>query len=645
MEYLDLLNPSDLREHYRHQLKQTISAYNPTQIVLGEALQNAIDAIVEADGAVHEINIDLDLDQRAVTVTDTGVGFQNDPKLLFLGGGTKRHGNPRLFGFVGVGIKVVLFSSKEFRIRARSKDGAFRYAITDAYKFEHDTPPTLQVPSQFPNDPSPLDNYATEIYYQFPDHVAHDPVKDFIQNMYRQCLTGGYNRDRSKPDKDFGFDKTLKSAVKRGFYENRFAGLMAAFLRRYTYAGDVLNYLGGKKDLGDTTIHINVTCSNPAAHFGNEIGDLFDGKTQFSLKISPEYLLVSDTCNWVYQRDRPGLFDEALGRGGTNLTRTWKGFNIRLYADNEDYERLLIDKNGKFPKTVQESIKEYRERLFPRINGILLTIGNIPSFEEFLPGGSRRVISANGVATTHEVDLTRGRNQAYVRCFDLVVDVDAQLNYGKSQLTDNYLINRIRRFVNDAYAATIQTAASNWVGRVAPPDDDEEYDFFLGRENLGIPELSVKKEPRDENDVIALFFELLGRGYIDGYQSFGLSQMDPYDGRFIISRSGDTSTPVVPADDRQLSATEFKVTASFLIRDLERGAKDPRELKLVIAWDEGVSNSDQFGFADIEHSRYYPSSIYPGVTRYLQNTKSGAQIQVLLLKSIIDGIRKKDRGE
>ena len=541
---------------------------------------------------------------------------------------------------MGVGIKVVLFSSKKFRIRAHSKDGAFHYAITDAYKFEHDTPPTLQVPSQFPNDPSPLDNYATEIYYQFPDHVAHDPVKDFIQNMYRQCLPSGYNRDRSKPDKDFGFDKTLKSAVKQGFYENRFAGLMAAFLRRYTYAGDVLNYLGKKKDLGDTTIHINVTCSNPTAQFGDEIGDLFDGKTQFPLKIRPEYLLVSDTCNWVYQRDRPGLFDEALGRGGTNLTRTWKGFNIRLYADSEDYEKLLIGRNGRLSS---ESIQDYRERLFPRINGILLTIGRIPFFDEFLPGGSRRVISVNGVATTHEVDITRGRNQQYVRCFDIVVDVNAQLNYGKSQLTDTRLVNRIRRFMNDAYAATIHNAAGNWVGIVTPPIDDEQTDSFLRRESLGIPELAVKKVPKDENDVIALFFELLGRGYIDGYQSFGLSQMDRYDGRFIINRSGDESDTVIPADDRQLSAIEFKVTASLLIRDLERGAKDPQELKLVIAWDEGVSNSDQFGFADIEHSGYYPDRVYPFVSRYLQNTKSGAQIQVLLLKAIIDGIRGKDQ--
>ena len=118
--------------------------------------------------------------------------------------------------------------------------------------------------------------------------------------------------------------------------------------------------------------------------------------------------------------------------------------------------------------------------------------------------------------------------------------------------------------------------------------------------------------------------------------------MDPYDGRFILRRSSDKTDPITPADDRQLSAIEFKVTASSLIRDLEREAKDPRELKLVIAWDEGSSNSDQFGFADIEHSRYYPDNVYIGVTRYLQNTKSGAQIQVLLLKSIVEGIKQKE---
>ena len=621
MQYLDLLNPSDLRDHYRHQLKQTISAYNPTQVVLGEALQNAIDAVVQANGSEHKITIKLNFDQRSVTVTDDGIGFPNDPNLLFLGGGRKRHGDRKLFGYVGVGLKVVLFSSKNFCLRARSGDGAFHYEIKDAYKFDSDSPPNLQVPTVFPEDSSPLSICGTEVSYQFPSEVAHDPFKFFVQDISDQCLPHGNTR---------GFGKTLQEAVDRGHFETRFAGLMASYLRRYTYAGDVLNALGGKQELQNTTISVEVICSEPLQILGSEIGGLFDGKKEASFTIKPEYLLVHDTVNWVPSQARPGLYDHALGKGGMNLDRTWRGFNVRLYADAEDYERLITDKRGNLP----DKIEEYRERLFPKINGIILTIGRIPVFDEFLPGGSQRVISANGVVTTHEVDLTRGRNQEYVRCFDLIIDTNAQLNYGKSQLTDNHLVNRIRRFVNDAYATTIQNAAGNWVGRMNLPDE-EEYDFFLRRPNLGIDKLAIRKEPRDENDVIALFFELIGRGDISGYQVFGLSQKDPYDGRFLIKYKDREDDLAEPKDDRQLTAVEFKVSASLVIRDLERETKDPRDLKLLIAWDEGSSNSDQFGFADIEHSRYYPDKVYPGVTRYLQNTKSGSQIQVLLLKSLL----------
>lgn len=631
MDFVDLLDPANLHEHYRHQLKQTISAYSPAMIVLGEALQNAIDAIVEADdGSPNEVNIDVNLDQRSVTVTDTGVGFRNDPTLLFLGGGTKRHGDRRLFGLVGVGLKVVLFSSTNFRLRANSNDGAFSYEIIDAYRFGNDPPPRLHVPRAFPEDSSPLKK-GTEVYYRFPRDVAHDPLQGFLRDMYNQCLPQG---------NDNGFGKTLQRAVECGAFRNRFAALMASFLRRYTYAGDVWNSLGGKNGLSNTAIRIQVTCSNPSADFGEELGALFDGESKFSFDISPEYLLVTDTRNWVYQQDRPGLFHVPLGRGGTNLTRTLKGFNVLSYSDSEDYEKLLTDKRGNISNIARESIQEYRERLFPRINGIFLTIGRIPFLEEFLPGGSQRVISANGVVTTHEVNLIRGRNQEYVRCFDLVVDVNATLNYGKSQLTDNHLVSRIRRFVNDAYATTIQTAASNWVGKMSPPDDIEEYDFFLKREDLNVPELASKKVPRDENDVIALFFELVGRGHIEGYQCLGLSQVDSYDGRFVLKRQGDESEPEIPVDDRQLSAVEFKVNASSLIRDFEQETKDPRDLKLVIAWEEGSSTSDQFGFAGIEHSRYFPDKVYPEVTRYLENTKSGSQIQVLLLKSVVANLQQ-----
>src|SRR5262245_28022769 len=123
---LDLLNPSseDLRGHYIHQIKHAINAYSATQIVVGEGLQNAIDIIVKSGPAKCAIDVDIDFTERTVRIQDTGAGFPNDPMLLFLGGTYKKEGNKKIFGLVGVGAKVVLFSTEHFQIRSRQANGA-----------------------------------------------------------------------------------------------------------------------------------------------------------------------------------------------------------------------------------------------------------------------------------------------------------------------------------------------------------------------------------------------------------------------------------------------------------------------------------------------------------------------------------------
>ena len=72
---------------------------------------------------------------------------------------------------------------------------------------------------------------------------------------------------------------------------------------------------------------------------------------------------------------RDGLFQHELGHGGMNLTRTFNGFNIRTYSSPEDYEKLLTNKNGQLAVEVED----YRKNLFPRLNGIILTIGAFPT--------------------------------------------------------------------------------------------------------------------------------------------------------------------------------------------------------------------------------------------------------------------------
>ena len=625
---LDLLQPSALYEHYVHQLSQAINAYSVPQIVIGEALQNAIDAIVEMGGGEHHIKLIINFDTRTVTVEDTGKGFPNDPSLLFLGGSRKRHGDKRLFGLIGVGIKVVLFSSQNFTIRSSSEEGTIYWNLKDANKYSEKPKPSLPLPARFDPDDRTLSHQGTKIRYTFPRGTDGSPdlLTQFANEIFESCIQG---------DSQGKFRETLQYAAKRGEFSSRFCAMLAAFLQRFTYVGDVSNFLGNKPELKDTAITVTIKCQAPEK-LGDEVGDLFDYEDTAKFDITPKYLHVDEVIRWVPNQARPGLFEDQLGRGGRNLSPTHKGFNRLVFAEKEEYKRLISDRRGRMPN----DIDEYEKHLFPRINGIVLTIGRILDFYEFLPGGSRRIISANGVVTTHSIDLTMGRNQQYVRCFDMVVDLDARLNYGKTQITDGHLVNRVRRYINDAYSRTIQNAAAGWVGAISDDDDEYEYDVFLNRPDLGLREYTLKKEPTDENDVIALFFELAGHGVLLGYQIFGLSQKERYDSRAVIRYDGKTNDPPIPQEDRHLRVVEFKVKASNVIADLLRGAKKAEDMHLLIAWEEGASSSDQFMFADIEHSRFHPNRKYPKAQKYLRDTKTGAQVQVLLLKDVVNELKQ-----
>ena len=337
---------------------------------------------------------------------------------------------------------------------------------------------------------------------------------------------------------------------------------------------------------------------------------------------------------------RPPIFHDAIGKGGTALDQTHRGFNVQEYIDNEGYEKLLQNKNGQLPK----DIDRFRQQLFPRINCIYLAIGRIPSFHEYLPGGSRRVLAANGVVTDHDLNIVSGQNQQYVRCIELVIDLDAKLNYGKTQITNRPLIGLVRDFVNEAYRRTLQTASSRFVGKVLQDDDNDKEDIFFDRVPLGIAGFINVKTPRDENDVISLFAELTARDVLQNYLIFGFSQNDPYDSRMVIRRECDQVDLLHNHKLDDLKVVEFKLVAASIIRDFESEQKDPKEVDLIIAWDEGViTSSARFSFEDIQHSKAYkasPQKVFPNVKRFLSDNKRAIEVQALLLKNVISKLKE-----
>jgi hypothetical protein len=623
----DLLSPTHLGDLYVHQVRQTIDAYDPQHIVLGETLQNALDAVVEAGGNDHLIELTINFAQRSVTVTDDGVGFPNRPELLFLGGTSKL--GRGLYGMIGAGLKVVLFSTEQFSLRARGGAGHFRVDIADAFRFDADAPPDLTVGDSFDPDSAPLPEAGTSVSYTFAE--SSRVFASCFDRITEACLPAR----ESDP-----LLATLAGAVSGGTYPTRLAALIALFLRRFTYVGDVRQPFGTRPGPGNLTIRVTLECGDGSTLPTQLMRELADGQETITFQVAPSYATVEDTALSA-PPPRVSIFSDPLGRGGQNMTRTAHGFNHLRMTTPDEYKSLLLNENGDIRGDGHRFLEEFEQRLFPNVNGISLTIGRIPDFERCLPSGSRRVISANGIVTIHDLNFDTGRNQEYVRCFDFVIDVDAKLNYGKTQITDPHLVNRIRRFVNAAYGAVISKAARNFVGRISDiDDDDDDQDVFLERVDLGIDELVLRKQPTSEQDVIALFFELAGRGQFDAYRVYGLSSKDRYDSRAaIVTDARPRERAFAPARDGDLRVVEFKHTASEVIRDFERDLKEPRAIDLLIAWREGVSPSDHYHFEDIEHSGHYrrnPQRVFPGVERYIQDSRTGAEIQVLLLDRVIE---------
>jgi hypothetical protein len=627
---VDLLNPVEFfKDNYVHQLRQTIAAYSASMIVVGEALQNSIDAVCSEDVTKGNIFVSVDFDSESVTVRDNGPGFPKNISLLYLGGSLKT--GKRLKGNIGVGIKVTLFSSKHFCLRSRSAgDDSWTVEINDACKFE--TLSSLVVPNPPSKDLSPLEHPGTEVSYTFEKSGQTKSYLDlFIEDIINYCLPRG---------NESAFLRSVKELT-TGF-PSPIGALLSSFFRRFSYAGDVLAASGEQKSypIKGIEIYFKVKCSNPIERFGEEIGHLFNEKTEQSFAVEPSYLLVQDTLKWVSKgKKAPLIFNDKLGRGGDSVQRT-DGFNCLLFNTQEDFESLLLNIRGNLP----QNIEYFRINLFPYINKIHLTIGRIPDFERFLPGGSQRVISCNGVITRHDIDLTRGRNQEYVRCFDLVIDVNSELNYGKTQLTNLYLVKYVRDFINEAYVRVIQNATSIWVGKLPNGSSDEDTEIFIGRENLGLEEYMSQKVPRDENDVIGLFFELGAKKILKDYRVYGLTQKAVYDGRAAVKRECDDDKVFEPKDDSKLRTIEFKVLATDVIRDFDRRQKDPREIDLVIAWDSGQYSSKDYAIYDIEESEAFkasPKKVFPLATKYIYNAREGVEIQILLLKDVIATLKSK----
>jgi len=190
-----------------------------------------------------------------------------------------------------------------------------------------------------------------------------------------------------------------------------------------------------------------------------------------------------------------------------------------------------------------------------------------------------------------------------------------------------------------------------------PFDETQEADLehlkdaAFGRVDLGTPWLNFSKIPGEEQDVVGIFFNLLGTGKIRGYDIFTTHISRTYDGvgKFVLEDKAEnyynpTTNRLGIAQDKFRDGKavspsrcfiEFKYDTDGLVKDVRSGYKRLQDIKWLVCWQIGTRHTGEgIGIIDITEPAQINRRDYYGVTHLM--TENQDKVFVICLKTVLD---------
>ena len=618
-----------MRMNYIRNVHRTVETYDIELRVLLELVQNAIDAIRRNQKIDRgRIVVEVDVPSGTVKVTDNGVGFPRREDLLFLGGTDKSDDSSQL-GKIGVGLKAVIFSTKKFTIES----------TTEAYDFEFEVSGAAAALEHATKNPDvPLN--ANRLNHA-PHATAHPVttsavIAEFDSKMLVEWLNSVY-RAVFEVEELVGGETTAASWLYEwgAPYKTKAEAMLKLYLQTAPYIGDVEQLLKKSKLPIDIVLRVRVGEDAPRL-FENEphLAEVFEKGPVEEVTVECQYADFEALLMQIPARKRrTPIYKHPIPPGGGNVGDSLRDHIwINRLTTPEQIDALLTDSRNVIHT---EGLFDFRKK----ITGIYLVLGAPEFLRSFIPGGAARVISARGIQTAHAFVTPRGaRHELFVPRIHMLIDIDEDLNYGKRHLTNRWAVKWANNFFSASYRHTLFNATSQLSSDVRRPRNPDDR-TYVGLENLNVDSIFFKV-PAVEQDVIGLFFDLAGRGIFEGYRVYGLSQVETYDGRFLVRQSGNQEWPNPTADDR-LYALEFKYRIESLAADIENEVKDANEISLAIAWDCSYEDaSGRFRIIDTEISQAgNDDRLFPGVNLVLVDSRTNREIQVIDLNQVVEELR------
>ena len=568
----------------KRDVQNILKSYTGTFDLFSELLQNSLDAVqarqrLEGPGYTPQIWIDIDMPDRKVRVTDNGIGMNEEELKYCLRPSVSFKRQSDLRGHKGVGATFLAYGFSFIKLQSKQKNVGIAVILRQGRQWAEDSSGIIPRPKL-----GTLDFAVPEL--------ANEQSGTSVEIIVGQS-SGERPRDLS----------WLGARSAEQWYD---------VLRIKTPLGGL--YLSTSKF--SPTVVIRVRSSE------KEVSE--------KKKTHAEYYYPHEIPNLKVQslRDVSKAADGIQGDAQTKLLKLPAEFKrLQCLYDIWGKEEIL-EENSYFNSALDTEDKELIERhnvilyaaflhsakLWTEFNDDVLELrkgqriihGGLQLATDFMTQGELSVIpltSAIGYqANAHViVHFTDGNPDMGRKVFQPEL----------TRLAEKLAVRSVNAFRRFLLYVRPDTGSQN----IAP--DREVYDWKKAQEEyrnhhplslaFAGKSVSVVSEPRQEQDVIALFHELIGIGTLRGFSFLGTSQSDRYDSVFFMNYlEGDNV--LFDAKTNRLGVTrsynlpyatepkilEYKFEFDSLVADIEKELKYAKHVDLVVCWSAGKQFRERF---------------------------------------------------
>lgn len=608
----------------KREIKNILSSYVGWYDPFCELIQNALDSVElreslekEAGNEAYQprVSILIDIQQNELSVTDNGVGLDKDqfqqflaPNFSFKSGSTRGH--------KGVGATYIAYGFNSMAISTKAPDFAASGRITNARRWLSDLAPSAN-PKVIP--------------------VEEDATQEF----------SGVDRGVGVKVK---FDDTT--------HPKQLSWIQTDEVEAWWKILSVKTGLGAIHSYPKLKIRLSVVQVD-----GTRKAMEVDGASYYWIhKESAKVARITD----IFSIEE-GLFKK-VGAGFkhpdkiSNLDMvydSWNSEQLKSLIQLDDEERAVVDKHS--PSVSVEF--GFTAKLWQKFNaslglrnnyrvlnsGIQLAANNMPQGDVIQIPLSRNIGRQNQIHflihfDNYSPDL--GRKGFHRELVDFAKDISRKI-------TDSVLSkvrNRLKANTGVAPDLLREQQVANWKAEMVAHEAAAPLVLASPHFFLPVKRISITSKPTREQDVIALFNQLIAGGIIRGVRVMSTNERSTYDGLFKVSFDlpvekyvyDRLANPLGLEESVALALAgvvsqpkilEYKFSLNGLVEDADSGDKNVKDIDLCIVWETGDDYVGRYGITSLLVPENADQRQYHGVTHILTDAESGARVMDLIVLS------------